>query len=219
MTFAGHRLPRAAWFPLVTGFLLAAAPPAAAQQVGVGVTRAVSGNPEFADAVGPAVHTRLEFRPGWSITFMLERLYGESVRESLVCRNYTPPVVCRSEETRNTVRLSGFRTAVERTLVSGERGRGGAGVGLSFNQVRAESRGTESGLQGDIWEPSAGQVGGLVFLTGGVAPIPNFGLMMTAKLTSHWVNLDACSDARYDPFCTPAVFHEIQLGLAYAFPR
>lgn len=198
---------------------LVLATPAAAQQVGVGATRAVSDNPELADAEGLAAHARFEVRPGWSLAFFLERLTAKTAKEGLVCRNYMPLIDCGREETRNEVRLSGLRLAVVRTLVSGERGRGGVGVGMSFSQIHTESRGVESGLQGDLFEPTGGQVGALAFLSGGVAPIPDFGLMVTAKVTSHWVNFDACSETRYDPFCTSALLHEIQLGLAYRFPR
>lgn len=182
---------------------------------------ASSGNPEFPTATGGKIGGLFDLGHGWDLHLGLQRVHAETERQALVCAAYEPQIGCQSEATRDDMSLGGFRAGVVRSLVEVGPAEVKLGVGFSFNGIGIESTGLDSGHRGDVYPPSGGQVGALGLLALDVTPVPGIGLAITVGLTEHWVNFDACSSNpnRYDPFCSPATFRELDLGVAYALPR
>lgn len=200
---------------------LLVASPTRAQQIEAAYLSASSPNPEFPEADGGEIEGLFELGHGWQLDLGLRRIWARTEKEMQVCRVYHPRVSCQIEETRNEMSLTGFRAGVMRSLLAVSHAEVKLGAGLSFNQPELESStGLTSGFDGDVYMPSGGQVGALGLLTLDVTPAPSIGLAITLGAVAHWVNFDACSEEnRYDPFCSPATFRELQVGVAYSPPR
>jgi len=190
------------------------------QQYEATYVSASSGNLELATARGGAIEGIFGLGRGWHMLFGFQRIWSKTQRETQVCAAYAPFISCQIEMTRNELQLNGFRAGVVRSLLTTHHVELKAGLGLSFNQPRVKmSRGLVSGRRGDIYMPTGGQVGGLGLLTLDLTPAPQLGLAFTVGGVVHWVKFDGCSDIHYDPFCDPATFREIHVGLAYSPPR
>lgn len=200
-------------------FLVCLAPGAVAQEIGASRVVASSDHVEFPGPSGASVHVLVPLAPGWYARLALNQLSDETAKVGSVCVNYTPRVGCTLQDTRTETELSGFRGGIMRALSFGEALRVGAGAGLSFNQLDVDARGP-SGQQADILAPNGGQIGGFGLLSVTWRPLPGVPLQVNGGLTGHWVRFHSCSGEtppRYDPFCDPGTFRELDLGVGYAF--
>jgi len=196
--------------------------PASSQEFEAGYVWAASHNPEFATAKGGELQGLFALgHSRWQLQFGVHRIWAHTRRESLVCRFYTPPVMCQAEGTRDAVRLAGFRAALVRPMLAARHAELRLGAGLSLNSVTIlSSTGITSHRDGDIYPPSGANGGVFGVLTLNVTPVPGAGLALRVSALAHWVGFGSCSVtyARYAPFCSPATFREFQVGLAFS-PR
>lgn len=148
------------------------------------------------------------------------RLSDETEKEGVVCDQYSQRINCRPEITENSVRLSGLRGSLLLTVSVWDRLQLGAGGGLSFNQVSAESVGKESDRDADLLAPNAGIIGYGALVSAAVAPLEALPLRVFGGFGVHWVGFNTCSanePPQYDPFCGRESFQEVEFGLSFAF--
>jgi len=184
---------------------------------------ASSNNAEFPTARGGEVQVRFGLGSSrWRLQLGMHRIWAHTERESLVCAYYEPPNRCGTEETRDKVRLAGFRGALVRTLLAVSHAKVELAGGLSLNSMTIlSSTGLVTHRAGDIYPPSGANAGVFGLLSLDVVPIPAAGLAIRLGVLAHWVDFNSCSETyhRFDPFCTPATFREIHVGLAFSPPR
>ncbi|MCG6987840.1 MAG: hypothetical protein LJF06_06635 [Gemmatimonadetes bacterium] len=203
--------------------LLCAPSPARSQEFEAGYVWAASHNAEFPTARGGEIQGLLSLgRNTWQVQLGLYRIWARTQRESVVCRYYTPPVSCQTEETRDRVRLAGFRAGIVRSVLAKSHAEVKLGAGLSLSSVTVlSSTGLVSHREGDVYPTSGANAGVFGLLTLDVTPVPRAGLGIRLGVLAHWVDFGSCSETyhRYDPFCSPATFREVQVGVSYSLPR
>lgn len=189
------------------------------QNLGIYGKVATTENREFPSPRALGIRSTWGFGGHWLFTLALERMEDESQKVGTICRIYAPHISCNQAMTFNEVKMTSLRGGLLRTVVLGRVLRLGAGAGLSFNVMNAESWG-ENGWKADLLAPKTGQVGYLALLSAEFIPLPAIPLRLTGGLGSHWVHFHTCSGAdppQYDPFCTISWFKEAEVGLSLAF--
>ena len=214
-------------FLLVIPALLSAGPsplssqePSLFQELGVFSISARSNNLELPSPRGFGVAATWEFLGSLMARLSYQRVSDETRKEGVVCDQYSQRINCRPEQTENAMTFSGLRWVLQWALPVGDQVRLGAGGGLSFNHISAESVGAESGKQADLLSPNAGIIGFSALLSAAVMPVPKVPVRLTGGFGLHWVNFDTCSandPPQYSPFCGMETVREIELGLSYAF--
>jgi len=219
---------RTAIMPLlvISTFLSAGVTPVAAQQpslfqeLGVFAISARTNHKEFSSPRGFGASSSWEFAGRLMARVSYHRASEDSRKEGVVCDEYSSRINCRAEITDTSLTLSGLRGAVLWAIPLGDQLRLGAGGGLSFNHVTAESVGTVSGLDADMLAPNAGIIGFSTLITAALTPLSTVPVSLTGGFGVHWVNFNTCSGnqpPQYDPFCGMESFKEIELGLSYSF--
>ena len=207
---------------LILSWLLAPSP-ARAQEFGAGYVWASSNNAEFPTARGGEVEGLFALgQTRWQLQFGLHRIWARTRRESQVCNYYTPPEACQLEDTEEKARLAGFRATLLRPLLAASHVEVKLGAGFSLNSMTIlSSVGLDTHRSGDVYPPSGANAGVSGLLTVELTPVPAAGLAIRLGVLAHWVDFGSCSVTyhRYDPFCTPATFRELQVGLAFSPPR
>jgi hypothetical protein len=179
-----------------------------------------SDHPELPDPKGFGLASVWEFGGNFMTRLSFHRASDETVKEGIVCDQYSQRINCRPEITETSVSLSGLRGTVLVRVPLGDLVRLGAGGGLSFNHISAETVGTVSDLEADLLAPNAGIIGYNTLLSATVTPLASIPLQLTGGFGIHWVDFNTCSGddpPQYDPFCGMEPFREIELGLSFSF--
>jgi len=148
------------------------------------------------------------------------RTSDNTVKDGVVCDQYSQRINCRPELTDTDVTLSGLRGTVLGTLVVKDRLRLGAGGGVSFNHVDTEARGVVSGRIADLLAPNAGLIGFSTLVSATLHPFFSLPVRLTGSYGVHWINFNTCSanePPQYDPYCGKASFKELEMGLSLVF--
>jgi len=203
-------------------FLVAPSAPLEAQHVkelGVFFTTASSDHVELPSPRGGGARALFHLGGGWMARLSVHRVTDETHEVRQVCTVYSPRIDCHSELTHNTVAFSGLRGAILWGTEFGDRAWVGAGGGASFSQIDAESV-ADSGGRGDLLSPNTGQLGYLVLVSAGWAPLASLPMKLVGTFTNHWVDFRSCSDnepPEYAPYCGIEPLRELEVGLAYSF--
>jgi hypothetical protein len=213
-------------FPVLAILSVLLAAPAAAQQqtlfqeLGGFAVVMSSDHPELPDPKGFGLASVWEFGGAFMARLSFHRASDDTRKEGIVCDQYSQRINCRPEATETSVSLSGLRGTVMVRVPVGDLVRLGAGGGLSFNHISAESVGTVSNLEADLLAPNAGIIGFNTLLSATITPVASIPLQFTGGFGIHWVDFNTCSGndpPQYDPFCGMEPFREIELGLSFSF--
>jgi hypothetical protein len=198
--------------------LMASAPAASAQEIGVSLLWAQSENAELLEPGGVRGFVQWESQSSWLFRLSLQSLSQDSEKEGAVCTVYSPRIGCRAEHVETSASLGTFRLEVMRALRLGEWLRIGAGGGASISSLSATSLG-ESGNNADLNLPRTAQIGFVALLSADISPVRGIPLKLTGEISRHWVGFNACARLEdiYSPFCGLTAYREIAVGLAYSF--
>jgi len=179
-----------------------------------------SEHPELPDPTGFGVASVWEFGGAFMARLSFHRGSDDTLKEGVVCDQYSQRINCRPEPTQTSATLSGLRGTLMVRLPLGEFVRLGVGGGLSFNHISTEAQGTVSDLEADLLAPNAGIIGYNSLLSAKITPVPTVPLSITGGLGFHWVDFNTCSandPPQYDPYCGMERFRELEVGLTLNF--
>ncbi len=148
------------------------------------------------------------------------KVSDNTVKQGVVCDQYSQRINCRTAETDTDVKLSGLRGTLLGTLVVKDRLRLGAGGGVSFNHVETEALGAVSGRVADLLAPNAGIIGFTTLVSATLHPFFSLPVRLSGSYGVHWLNFNTCSandPPQYDPYCGREAFKELEFGLSLVF--
>ena len=189
------------------------------QELGLAFTMGDSNSPEFPSPLGFRAHVHYPAEGSWAVVTSFHRITDETSGINRVCASYAPHIRCSMEQTRTSISLAGLRGGGLGRIQFTDRLGARLGAGLSFNMLDAEARG-ESGLRADLLVPNGGQIGMFGLFALDLEPVPAIPLSVIARVDAHRVFFHTCSafdPPQYDPFCRPATFWGLDLGLSYSF--
>ena len=190
------------------------------QELGVFFINGQSNHVELPNPSGMGASSSWEFAGPFIARLSYHRVSDDTRKEGIVCDQYSQRINCRAEITESSAALSGLRGILMWAVPLGEQVRLAAGGGLSFNHVKAEAMGTESGLRADLLAPNAGIIGFSTLISAAVRPVSSVPVRMNVGFGVHWVNFNTCSandPPQYDPFCGMEAVRELELGVSYVF--
>lgn len=199
---------------------LASQQPSLFQELGVFAISASSDHPEVPSPKGFGVASWWQLGRHVLGRLSYHRVSDNTVKDGVVCDQYSQRINCRPELTDTDVTLSGLRGTVLGTLVVEDRLRLGAGGGVSFNHVDTEARGVVSGRLADLLAPTAGHIGFSTLVAATLHPFFSLPVRLTGSYGVHWVNFNTCSandPPQYDPYCGGETFRELELGFSLVF--
>lgn len=192
---------------------------ALAQEVGVGYLQAWSRHGELPRPRGGLASASLPLGSGWRGWLAVGRVSDRTRRMGQVCVTYTPRIGCTWREVQTATALEGARGGVIRPFRPWGPLEVGGGGGISFSQVETEVENL-SGGPSDLLHPSGGQWGFFVLAQVALGPWGSVPLAVVARGAVHRVEFHTCKGtdvALYDPYCRPAVFREMEVGLRVTF--
>jgi hypothetical protein len=209
----------AALTPATTRTLMAQQP-SLFQELGAFAISASSNHPEVPSPRGFGFASWWQFKRHLLGRLSYHRVSDKTVKDGVVCDQYSQRINCRPEVTDTDVRLSGLRATLLGTLVVKDRLRLGAGGGVSFNHIDTEAKGVVSGRIADLLAPNAGVIGFTTLVSATLHPFYSLPIRLSGGYGVHWVNFNTCSandPPQYDPYCGREALTELEFGLSLVF--
>jgi len=208
-------------FPaFAAAILLLTTGPAAGQDAGLTAALASSGNPELPNPTGYGAEAWFGDTE-WRVRVTWVRYGDDTLKPGRVCA--APGIGCTIETVDTSVRLTGLRLEMLRTLYHAGPLTVAAGGGGSFSQLVATATGS-SGRRAALHLPHTGQLGLLGSTALTVRPLARVPLLLVTGLSGHWILWNGCVDpddpTRGDaPFCGWDRITEVRAGITVSLPR
>lgn len=191
-----------------------------AQELGVGYLQTWSRHQELPAPEGALLSVSLPLGWGWSGWLALGRVSERTRRTGQVCVTYTPRIGCTWREIRTSTVLEGVRGGVLRLFRAFPPFGLGGGGGISFSQVKADEDNLPGGRRSDLLYPTGGQWGVFALFQVSLGPWGSLPLALVGRAGVHRIGFHACKGtdlALYDPYCSPGVFRELEIGVSVSF--